>query len=196
MRQTEMAGAAPAGRSRDTARSDFRLDPALPTHRFQTELAGSALVGQTTVNLGETVVVQGTLKCGIPTRVACRPSSFRGVAVRLTLTEDDTVLAELVLLHNDPSLNLPVAQLTDMDDLAADWQMWARRFNLPLILIEPDGYEQVITERVGGLSVSQPKPRRPHSAVLQRRPRFLRRRKTGSVDGHNRVAGREIIARD
>ena len=100
-----------------------------------------------------------------------------------------------MLLHRDPSLNITVARSSDMEDLPADWQMWGRRYNLPLILIEADGVEQLISERVGSVEVAQPTPRRPHAMFAARRPRFLTRRKTGSIDNSNRLAGREIIAR-
>lgn len=196
MRQTELAGAAVRFERAVASNACFRLNPAERHHAYQTELVGSALVGQTAVQLDEDVVVEGTLKCGLSTRLSIEVSAFRAVAARLSITEDDQLVAELVLLHRDPSLNLPMARSHDMEELAADWQMWAKRFNLPLILIEPDGAEQMISHRVGCVDVADPKPRRPHAMFAARRPRFLTRRKTGSIDTSNTLSGREIIARN
>lgn len=196
MRQTELAGAAVREERVVATNSYFRLNPAERRHAFQTEMSGSALVGQTSVELDDEIVVEGMLKCGLGTRVTCDQTALRGVAAKLSLSKEETVIAELVLLHRDPSLNITVARSSDMEDLAADWQMWGRRYNLPLILVEADGVEQLVSERLGSVEVAQPTPRRPHAMFAARRPRFLTRRKTGSVDTSNRLAGREIIARD
>lgn len=195
MRQTDLAGAAVREERIVARNSYFRLNPVERRHRFQTEIPGSALVGQTSIELDDGIVVEGILKCGLGTRVTCDETALRGVAAKLSLTDDNTVVAELVLLHRDASLNITVARSNDMEDLAADWQMWARRYNLPLILIEGDNAEQVISERLGYVEVSNPTPRRPHSMFAARRPRFLTRRKTGHIANDNKRYGREIIAR-
>ena len=175
----------------------FRLNPSEARFNYATELPGSALVGETNVAVNHEVVVEGNLKCGLPTRIACPSDSFRGVAAKLSLAEDrDEIVAELILLHRDTSLNLPVARSDDMDDLAADWQMWGKRFNLPLILIEPDGVEQMVSNRIGSLDVAPTKTRRPSAEFRSRRPRFLVRRKAGHINKARVIAGREIIARN
>ncbi|MBA4782611.1 MAG: hypothetical protein H2045_05270 [Rhizobiales bacterium] len=195
MRQTELAGADIRTDRVVSPRENFRLNPAEHRHSVRMELSGSVLVGETGFKLDDGIVVEGRLKCGIATRISSKPSAYRGVAAKLTLSPDDQVIAELVLLHRDPSLHVPVARSNDMDELAADWQMWARRFNLPLILIEPDGREQMISNRVGALDIAPSKQRRPNALFTKRRPRFLKRRKTGAINSEHRVTGREIIAR-
>lgn len=196
MRHTDLAGATVREKRVVASQSYFRLNPAENRHVYHAELSGSALVGQTAVELGHEIIVEGTLRCGLETRVACEVSSFRGVAAILSISDEDSVVAELVLLHKDPSLNLPLARSDDMEDLAADWQMWAKRYNLPLILIEPDGAEQMISNRVGALDVADTKPRRPNMLFSRRRPRFLTRRKTGTLSSENQISGHEIIARN
>lgn len=195
MRRNDMAGAALRDERMVAPNDHFRLNPAERRISYSTELRGSAFVGQTHVEMGDDISLAGTLRCGLSTRIASDPASFRGIAAVLSISDQDEVIAELVLLNRDPSLNIPVARSDEMEDLAADWQMWARRFNVPLILIEPDGAEQMVSNRVGGVDVGTPKPRRPHALFAARRPRFLTRRKVGQIDRDHRVQGREIIAR-
>lgn len=196
MRQTELAGTPIRDGRCVSLHENFRLNPAERRHAVRMEVQNSVLVGEAAFELGEGVVVEGRLRCGLQTRVSCRMSAFRGVAARLSLSKDDRVIAELVLLHRDASLNVTLARSNDLVELAADWQMWARRFNLPLILIEPDGVEQMVSKRIGALDVAATRPRRPSAFSATRRPRFLRRRKKGTVDFAHRIGGREIIARN
>lgn len=196
MRQTQLAGATLRDERLVRSHENFRLNPAEHRHAMRTELQGSALVGEAKFELDDKIIVSGKLKCGVKTRISCKASAFRGIAAKLSLSDDDQVVAELILLHRDPSLNLPLARSNDMEELAADWQMWARRFNVPLILIEPDGFEQMISNRIGAIDVKHSKARRPSAFFAIRRPRFLTRRKKGVVCPENRISGREIIARD
>lgn len=196
MRQTEIIGANVRNPRAGASNNSFRLNPAKRSHEFRMEFENSVLVGQTNVRLDNAIVFEGKLKCGIATRVASTSAQLRGVAARLSISNLDEVVAEIVLLHRDPSLHMPVARSNDMEELAADWQMWARRFNLPLVLIEPDGVEQLVSQKIGALDVMASKARRPHSHFMARRPRFLKRRKTGAINTENLLSGREIIARD
>ncbi|MEP2943734.1 MAG: DUF6101 family protein [Hyphomicrobiales bacterium] len=195
MRQTEMAGATVQNDWIISPQENFRLNPAKQHQVMRTQVKGSALVGETEFEISDGIVVEGKLNCGLTTRVACKASSYRGVAAKLSLSDDDQIVAELILLHSDASLNMPLARSNNMDELAADWQMWGRRFNLALILIEPDGVEQMVSNRLGSLDVKDAKARRPSVFFRSRRPRFLTKRKAGRVDASNRIAGREIIAR-
>ena len=190
-----MAGATVQNQRIVSPQENFRLNPAERHHVMRTQVKGSALVGETGFELNDGVIVDGKLTCGLTTRVACKASSFRGVAAKLSLSDDDQIVAELMLLHPDASLNVPLARSNNMDELAADWQMWGKRFNLALILIELDGVEQMVSNRLGSLDVKNANPRRPSVFFTSRRPRFLTKRKAGRVDGSNRIAGREIIAR-
>lgn len=195
MRQTEMAGATAQNDWVVNPHENFRLNPAKQHQMVRTQVKGSALVGETGFELSDEIIVEGKLACGLTTRVACKASAFRGIAAKLSLSDDDQIVAELILLHRDESLNVPLARSNDMNELAADWQMWAQRFNVPLILIEADGVEQMVSNRIGSLDVKDAKPRRPSAFFASRRPRFLTKRKTGYVTQANKVSGREIMAR-
>ncbi|MEM8797891.1 MAG: DUF6101 family protein [Pseudomonadota bacterium] len=172
----------------------FRINPADATVSFHADLAGAPMKGPARIEISNEIVVRGTLNCGVDTRLVLKRDCLRGMAARLRLGEEN-VIAELIFLHRDPSLHLTVARAFDLEDLAADWQMWAKRFDLPLILIEPDGVEQVISHRPSQVAVRPSAPRRATNEFSKRRPRFLRRRKTGGGDEMKTIAGREIIAR-
>ncbi|WP_246088711.1 DUF6101 family protein [Phreatobacter stygius] len=125
-------------------------------------------------------------------------TAYRGVAVRIgdgAIHGTDKV--EVVLAHGDPSLNVPLFVATDGDDVVAQWQLWARRFALPLLVIEPDGAIREAFERLGQVVLGRPGPRRRrHSALRARRPMALMRRKAGgAVAGRAVHREREIIAR-
>jgi Family of unknown function (DUF6101) len=100
------------------------------------------------------------------------------------------------LLHSDPSLTLGLSVTEDPNEVAEDWQAWARALDLPLLVIGQDGSVGEPLAQIGGVIIGAPKPRRRHSYFAGRRPRFLTRRKTGNRDRMVRVEGREIIARD
>lgn len=125
-------------------------------------------------------------------------TDYRGVAVRMVSTGDDgEVRAFVELLHTDPELTLTLAVADDPYDIAADWQAWARTLHLPLLIVGQDGSVAMPLANLGGVIAARPQPRRRHSYFAARRPRFLKRRKTGrTAEAPLRLVGREIIARD
>ena len=132
----------------------------------------------------------------IPVRITVPLSSYRGIAARLFMpTGATTTCACLQLLHDDPALTLPVFVARDGDDLIAEWRCWGDRLSLPLLIVDEDGAVIEIAARLGAVRVSPPLARRHHSHFIDRRPRFLARRKPGRAAAGERVAGHEIIAR-
>ena len=116
---------------------------------------------------------------GMRMAINVRVSDFLGVALRGI---DDAQM--LVLLHRDPSLNIPLCVSSDRDEIAAAWQTWSDIFALPQLPEE---------------TACEPAPRRRRrNAIRARRPKFLvRRRGGGSLDIANvHRDEREIIARD
>lgn len=124
--------------------------------------------------------------------VSVAVADYDGVAVRVASFHDPVRLA-LELTHPDPSYVLPLACGGTPDEVAEDWQAWARELDLPLLVISPDGSvsRYVRGEGKGPVSVA----RRRHAYFKGRRPRFLTRRKPGVADGLERIVAREIIAR-
>ena len=90
----------------------------------------------------------------------------------------------LVLVHRDPSLNIPLAVSSDAEEIASAWQMWSDIFQLPQL---PEAKRREPAQR-----------RRRHNAIRARRPKFLVRHRLGNLNNTATVhrEEREIIARD
>jgi Family of unknown function (DUF6101) len=171
-RQTATSGVNPAGSGRA-----LRLDPlSLPVsfHAHDTRADG----GVRQIELHRERVVLRRAVRGMRMAVSVRITDFLGVARRGI---DDGAM--LVLRHRDPSLTIPLCVSADQDEIAAAWLMWSELFALPQ-LRDDDRRE--------------PAPRRRRrNAIRWRRPRFLMRRRVGSLLNPARVyrGEREIIAR-
>ena len=192
-RQTAVAGGASAGSSRA-----FRLDPFTLPVRYAATLGGGARRTEATILLDrDQAVVQRLSPAGAPLTFRISVKTFDGVAVRMTPVGHDGALEVTVeLMHRDPALSLPLMIADDPADVAADWQAWGRTLGLPLLVVGQDGTVAAPIERLGGVTLQPPKPRRRHSFFADRRPRFLTRRKTGRAGVPEILAGREITAPD
>ena len=172
-RQTATSGINPAGSGRA-----LRLDPfSLPVsfHAHDTRADG----GVRQIELHRERVVLRRAVRGMRMAVSVRITDFLGVALRGI---DDGAM--LVLRHRDPSLTIPLCVSTDQDEIATAWLMWSELFALPQ-LRDDDRRE--------------PAPRRRRrNAIRWRRPRFLMRRRIGSLLNPARIhrGEREIIARN
>lgn len=133
---------------------------------------------------------------GVPAIIALPAKAFRGVAARALEDEDGNVTVTLELLHNDPALSVPLLVACDLDDVAADWRAWAEAYRLPMLLIEADGVARTLEESLGAVRKAPVRERRQGRAANARRPRFLARRKVGSLGVRLVVDGQEIIARE
>jgi Family of unknown function (DUF6101) len=172
-RQTSTSGINPAGSS-----CALRLDPlSLPLsfHAQDTRADG----GVRQIELHPERVVLRRAVSGMRMAVNVRVSDFLGVALRGI---DDAQM--LVLVHRDPSLNIPLGASTDHEELAAAWQMWCDIFHLPFL---PEAKPREPATR-----------RRRHNVIRARRPKFLMRRRAGHLlNPANIHQGEcEIIARD
>ena len=157
----------------------MRLDPlSLPLsfHAHDTRADG----GVRRVELHrERVVLHRAVK-GMRMAINVRVSDFLGVALRGL---DDAQM--LVLVHRDPSLNIPLCVSSDREEIASAWQMWSDILALPLLAEEDDNSEPAAR-------------RRRRNAIRARRPKFLVRRRGGNLTNSETVHRdeREIIARD
>ncbi|UUP18756.1 DUF6101 family protein [Nitratireductor thuwali] len=127
---------------------------------------------------------------------ALPPNAFEGVAARAIEDGEGDVTVTLELLHKDPMLSVPLLVAGDFDDVAADWRAWSEAYGLPMMLVEADGIARTLEDSLGQIKADPPKQRRRGRPVRQRRPRFLARRKQGSLGLRLVVGGEEIIARD
>ena len=181
------SGGCPAGSGRA-----LRLDPfALPV-RYA---AGDATAdgGAREIELHrERVVVRRSLS-GMRMALNMPVDAFTGVGLRLTAGEVAVVLA-----HKDPGLALPLFLSEEADDVTAAWRSWGAVLGLPLLVEDEDGWHEPF-ERLGGVRIARPRPRRRrHNAIKRRRPSLPMRRKTGRMTDATPVhrGEREIIARN
>lgn len=116
---------------------------------------------------------------GVFMRVAVRPKSFRGVALRLRDLAGAGLSYEVQLVHADPDLNVTLARADNDEDIQADWRLWARFFDLPTIVERGEGRYELERAMLGALGVGEVGPRRRGKAMTSRRARFLARRKMG-----------------
>ncbi len=172
-RQTATSGINPAGSSRI-----LRLDPLSLPLRFDAQDA-RADGGVRQIELHRERVVLRRAVQGMQMAVNVRVSDFLGVALRGL---NDAQM--LVLVHRDPSLNIPLAVSSDAEEINSAWQMWSDIFGLPQL---PEDSQREPAVR-----------RRRHSAVRARRPKFLVRRRAGDLLNPANIhqGEREIIARD
>ena len=171
-RQTATSGINPAGSGRV-----LRLDPlSLPVRFDAQDTRADGGVRQIELHR-ERVVLRRAVQ-GMQMAVNVRVSDFLGVALRGL---DDAQM--LVLVHRDPSLNIPLAVSSDSEEITSAWQMWSEIFALPQ-LPEEKTYEP--SQR-----------RRRRNAIRERRPKFLVRRRPGALLGEagSYKGEREIIAR-
>ncbi|MBR1188051.1 DUF6101 family protein [Bradyrhizobium sp. AUGA SZCCT0160] len=172
-RQTATSGINPAGSGRA-----LRLDPlSLPLRFDAQDTRADGGVRQIELHR-ERVVLRRAVK-GMQMAVNVRVSDFLGVALRGL---DDAQM--LVLVHRDPSLNIPLGVSSDAEELSSAWQMWSDIFALPLL---PEDKRRDPAQR-----------RRRHNAIRARRPKFLVRRRPGDLLNPASIhqGEREIIARD
>lgn len=134
-------------------------------------------------------------RSGLPAVIALPPNAFQGVAARAIEDGEGEVTVTLELMHRDPMLCVPLLVAHDLDDVAADWRAWAQAYRLPMLLVEADGVARTLEETLGGVLAGEPAPRRRRRVYPVRRPRFLARRKAGSLGVRLVVQGEEIIAR-
>lgn len=178
--------------------ASLRLDPAqLPTRYAAPDRGADS--GQRSIDLYSDRVVIRRTASGARMKLQLSVSAYRGVAVRISDDASqpaDTI--EVVLVHADPALSVPLVQVPDADDVVADWQRWGQALSLPLLVEERDGSMREAFPRLGGVMLGRPSPRRRRRSTLKdRRPSALMRRKaTKGIVGQPRHREREIIARN
>lgn len=187
------SGGMPAGSGRV-----LRLDPfALPARFEAGDAAADGRVRE--VELHRERVVMRRSVAGMRMAFNLPVSSYRGVSIRLGTADHGSITAAVVLEHDDPSLALPLYVAADGDEVTAEWRTWSSVLGVPLLVTNSDGSIHEPFERLGGVMFTQAAPRRRRrSALKNRRPRILMRRKAGCVTAATPVhrEEREIIARN
>ena len=183
-----MPGGATVGSSRS-----FRLDPHTLPARSSPYIGGAAEAAF--IIERERAIVRRPAEAGAAT-MSIPVAAYRGVSVRMEAVGDNGDVRGFVeLLHADPALTLQLTVTEIPEEMAEDWQAWARVLGLPLLIIGQDGSVGEPLMQIGGVVIAPSKPRRRYSYFAGRRPRFLTRRKTGQRGPMVKLTGREIIAR-
>jgi Family of unknown function (DUF6101) len=155
----------------------MRLDPlSLPISFAAHDIRADGGVRQ--IELHRERVILRRAVHGMRMAINVRVSDFLGIALR-----ERSDGRQLVLVHRDPSLSIPLCVSVEGEELAAAWQSWSDIFSLPQL---------ADTSR-------DPAPRRRRrNAIRARRPKFLvRRRAGGLLNAAGDYRGeREIIARN
>jgi hypothetical protein len=126
-------------------------------------------------------------------------AGYTGVAIRLVKHAGGGTgeQVEIVLAHVDRRLDAVLYAADHSDDVIAEWQGFAERLSLPLMLEDAEGGLEVAFPQLGALRIGKPRQRRRKAVLAGRRPRFLTRRKAGTAPQRPKVlrGAREIIAR-
>ncbi len=134
-------------------------------------------------------------KSGLPLSMMVGLRAYRGVAAEAREMEGGRLDVTLKLLHDDPKLTVPLLIADNLEDIAVDWNVWSEKLGLPMLLIEADGVARTLEESLGLAKKPFLAERRAGRPTRSRRPRFLARRRTGSMGVRLIVDGQEIIAR-
>ncbi len=114
---------------------------------------------------------------GVSMRIAIEPQRYAGVLLRVARLDDASFIYEVRLTHADPDLSVTLAQEQNEGEARASWRHWANHLALPRLVERVEGAPEL--DRDLPIRVLSPTTRRHGSATLNRRPRFLRRRKVG-----------------
>lgn len=173
----------------------FRLDPRRFPHEASYAVANENDSVCFTLNERGAVLKKRLPSSGLPISMALPASVFKGVAARAIDHGNGDVTVTLELHHDDPDLCIPLLVAHDLCDIAADWRNWADAYRIPMMMVEADGVARPLEDHLSNVAHKKSKPRRRHSNIADRRPRFLVRRSTGSLGVKMMIEGNEIIAR-
>ena len=178
------------------AGTTLRLDPARFPQHVSYAMRGAS--GEVTITIDERGAILRKIlpSSGLPLSIALPKRAFKGVAARAIDHGDGEVTVTLELHHDDADLCIPLLVAHDLNDIAADWRSWSEAYGIPMLMVEADGVARPLDEHLLMAGAKPPKPRRHHSYFADRRPRFLVRRKSGTLGIRMKLEGREIFPLD
>lgn len=177
------------------ASREIRLDPFQMPQSVSYASHGEDDDVSFTINERGAVLRRVLPSSGLPMSVALPAHVFLGVAARAVEDDSGEITVTLELMHEDSQMSVPLLVAHDLDDVAADWRAWANAYKLPMLLVEADGVARPLYDTIGAVMASTSTERRQGQEVRRRRPRFLARRKTGSLGISLKIGGKEIISR-
>jgi hypothetical protein len=138
--------------------------------------------GAPAVALDSEQVVRNRRLGTLANRITRPVAEYQGVALRIIPgeTEADDRVAVL-LAHPERALDVSLFEAVDDTDVIAEWRLWSSTLGLPLLIEGLDGALIAAEKRLGAVDIARPRPRRRHALLNGRRPRFLTRRRTGTL---------------
>jgi len=109
-------------------------------------------------------------------RIGLEVRQYRGVALGVLIAEATDFLYTVTLTHADPELSVMLASFAQESDARSAWRRWASKLGLNRLIERAEGEYEI--------AAGDPLPlreRRRGRATLQRRNRFLARRKMGRI---------------
>ncbi len=117
---------------------------------------------------------------GLPLTLTVPLGSYSGIAAKVSVNEMSGDLDyQVILLHRDHALSIPLYASTDMELTADHWEAWSNALVLPLLTLDGDGTCKLARLGLNTCSKGDALPRRKLRALTGRRPRFLVMRQTG-----------------
>lgn len=120
---------------------------------------------------------------GVEMRVGLTPRQYRGVALGVLVAEATDFLFWVRLVHADPELDVTLAHCDTEAEAQALWRRWASTFDLPRLVERAE--REFDIDRSAPVALVD---RRRGRTTLDRRNRFLARRKMGRADAATMVA--------
>lgn len=102
-----------------------------------------------------------------------------GLVLSRRTGEDGADYFEVSIRFGDDRTPTPIHIAADDHDVIARWRSHARDLGLPLMLEREDGVVLAASEHMGCVMVGPLRLRRRNIRLMERRPRFLTRRKMG-----------------
>ena len=114
---------------------------------------------------------------GVRMRLHIPLDGFLGIAARALVAPGEADRIAISLEHRDPALSIVLHVGEEIDELLAEWQLWGRVLDRPLLIAGLDGRLRLpVATRVSTAS-----RRRRRTPLRKRRPYFFARRKGFAV---------------
>ena len=139
------------------------------------------------VEVTQARVIISRCVAGIDMRIGLDLSQFQGVALGVLIAEASDFLYTVTLTHSDPELCVILSRCDREDEARAQWRRWASKLGLNRLIERADGEYELATDQWRPST-----QRRRGSLTLQRRNRFLARRKMGRPVASSRDAANEL----
>jgi hypothetical protein len=120
---------------------------------------------------------------GVEMRIGLAPRQYRGVALGVLVAEATDFLFCVRLVHADPELDVTLAHCDSEAAAQALWRRWASTLSLPRLVER--GEREFDIDRSAAVATVE---RRRGRTTLNRRNRFLARRKMGRADAATMIA--------